>query len=361
MNASRTLAARLGWTATAAAMACTLAACHGDDDDSNEPPSMPYAVTNLVSDGAVAAAHTDPNLVNGWGVAFNPTGFVWVSAAGTSKSTLYDGNGVVQSLVVATPPGPTGIVFSGGSDFVVTRGAVSGPSRFIFAGEGGTLAGWSPAVNPNATVTAYDGGAAGKSYKGLALASQGGANFLYATDFHNGRIDMFDRTFTPFSTAGRFTDPALPAGYAPFGIQAVGDRIYVAYGRQDADAHDAVNGAGLGVIDVYDTAGALVRRLVTGGVLNAPWGMAMAPAGFGTFSNALLVGNFGDGRIHAFDPATGDLLGTLRQADGTPIEIDGLWGIAFGNGVNAQPTTTLFFAAGPADETHGLYGRIDLK
>jgi uncharacterized protein (TIGR03118 family) len=268
---------------------------------------------------------------------------------------------VVQSLVVATPPGPTGIVFSGGSDFVVTRGAVSGPSRFIFAGEGGTLAGWSPTVNRTAAVKVYDGSAAGKSYKALALAAQGGANFLYAADFHNGAVDMFDRTFTPFSTAGRFRDAALPAGYAPFGIQAIGDRIYVAYAKQDAQAHDAVNGAGLGVIDVYDTAGALLRRLVTGGPLDAPWGMAMAPAGFGSFGNALLVGNFGDGRINAFDPATGNHLGTLGKSDGTPIVIDGLWGIAFGNGVNAQPSTTLFFASGPADETHGLYGRIDLE
>ena len=361
MNVSRTFGARLGWAAAAAAAAFALVACGGDDD----PPAAPatkFTVTPLVSDGSIAAAHTDANLVNGWGVAFNPTGFVWVADAGTAKSTLYDGNGVVQSLVVATPPSPTGIVFNGtASDFVVTRAGVSGASAFIFAGEDGTLAGWSPTVNRTATVTVFDGGNAGKSYKGLALAAQGGANFLYATDFHNGAVDMFDRTFTPFSTAGRFRDAALPAGYAPFGIQAIGSQIYVTYAKQDAQAHDAVNGAGLGVVDVFDTAGTFVKRLVAGGPLNAPWGVAMAPAGFGTFGSALLVGNFGDGRINAFDPATGRFLGALSKADGTPIVIDGLWGIAFGNGVNQQPATTLFFAAGPVDETHGLYGRIDMQ
>ena len=362
MNVSRTFGARTGRTLAAAAFAAwALVACSGDDD-SPAAPATKFTLTALVSDGSVAGTRTDPNLVNGWGVAFNPTGFVWVADAGTARSTLYDGNGVVQSLVVATPPSPTGIVFNGtATDFVVTQAGVSGASAFIFAGENGTLAGWSPTVNRTAAVPVYDGSSAGKSYKGLALASQGGASFLYAADFHNGAVDMFDRTFTPFSTAGRFRDPGLPAGYAPFGIQAIGNQIYVAYARQDATAHDAVNGAGLGVIDVFDPAGAFVRRLVTGGPLNAPWGMAMAPADFGTFANALLVGNFGDGRINAFDPATGNFLGTLSKTDGTPIVIDGLWGIAFGNGVNQQPTTTLFFASGPAGETHGLYGRIDAQ
>ena len=356
MNISRTLRARAAWPA-AVIVACALAACGGDDNPSGTPPT-PFKVTNLVSDGTIAAAHADANLVNGWGVAFNPTGFIWVANAGTAKSTLYDGNGVVQSLVVATPPSPTGIVYSGSTDFVVTKAGVSAPSRFIFASEGGMLAGWAPSVSLNSTVTVYDGSAAGKSYKGLAISAQG----LYATDFHNGAVDTFDRTFTPFSIAGRFKDPALPAGYAPFGIQAIGNQIYVTYAKQDAQAHDAVNGAGLGVVDVFDTTGAFFKRLVTGGALNAPWGVALAPAGFGTFSNALLVGNFGDGKINAYNPATGDFLGTLGKADGTPIVIDGLWGIAFGNGINAtQPTTTLFFASGPADETHGLYGRIDLQ
>lgn len=324
-----------------------------------------YAATHLVSDGS-GTTYTDPNLVNGWGLAFNPQGFVWVADNGTSTSTLYDGHGVPQSLVVSIPPGlaghanPTGIVFNGSTDFVVSQGGVSGASVFVFVGEAGTVAGWSPGVNPTSAVTMFDGSAAGTIYKGVAIAAQGSANFLYATDFHNGRVDVFDAGFNKAATAGGFTDPSLPAGYAPYGIQAIGNHIYVSYAKQDALAHDEIAGAGLGVVDVFDTAGHLVRQLIgAGGALNAPWGLTMAPAGFGPFGNALLVGNFGDGKINAFDPMTGALLGTLSKADGSPIVIDGLWGIAFGNGLNDQPTNTLFFTAGPGDEAHGVYGRID--
>ncbi len=326
---------------------------------------MSYAATNLVSDGS-ATTYTDANLINGWGVAFNPQGFVWVADNGTSKSTLYDGHGVPQSLVVSIPAGqsgsanPTGIVFSGSQDFVVSQSGVSGASRFIFVGEAGTVSGWSPGVSMTAAVTVFDGGAVGKVYKGAALAAQGSANFLYATDFHGGTVDVFDARFTKVTAAGGFVDPALPAGFAPFGIQAIGTSVYVSYAKQDAQAHGEVIGAGLGVVDVFDTGGHLIKTLVAaGGVLNAPWGMAMAPANFGPFSNALLVGNFGDGKINAFNPATGAMLGTLSKADGSAIAINGLWGIAFGNGLNSQPTNTLFFAAGPGGQAHGQYGRID--
>lgn len=326
-----------------------------------------YKVSNLVSDGGVAAPHTDTNLVNAWGLAFNPKGFVWVAAAGTSKSTLYDGNGVPQSLVVSIPAGvrgaaePTGIVFNSSQDFKVSQGGLSGASPFLFAGEAGTLSGWSPTVNSTQAITVYDGGGNGSIYKGLALASRGSQNLLYAADFHNAAIDVFDTNFAKVSVSGGFRDPALPAGYAPFGIQALGNSIYVAYARQDAQAEDEVAGAGLGVVDVFDSDGNLLRRLVSGGPLNAPWGMAMAPSDFGAFSGALLVANFGDGKINAFDASTGQHLGTLSDSAGAPIVIDRLWGIAFGNGLNAQPTNTLFFTAGPADETHGLYGRIDMQ
>jgi uncharacterized protein (TIGR03118 family) len=163
------------------------------------------------------------------------------------------------------------------------------------------------------------------------------------------------------STAGGFVDPTLPAGYAPFGIQAIGGSIVVTFAKQDAAAHDDVAGAGLGIVDVFDSSGHFVKRLVdAGGLLNAPWGLALAPANFGPFSNALLVGNFGDGKINAFDATTGAPMGTLTNAAGMPIAIDGLWGLAFGNGINAQPTNTLFFSGGPSDETHGVFGRIDL-
>jgi uncharacterized protein (TIGR03118 family) len=352
--------------------AAVLTACGGGGDSGGGMGTSSYAATSLVSDFSAStnpynSANVDTHLVNAWGLAFNPTGFVWVANAGTSTSTLYDGNGVAQTLVVAIPDGaagtanPTGIVFSGSTDFVVSQGGLSGASRFIFAGEAGTLSGWSPGVNLNNAVTVFDGVSAGAVYKGLALASSGGANFLYAADFHNGRVDVFDATFAKVTVAGGFTDPTLPAGYAPFGIQAIGGSIYVTFAKQDAAAEDDVAGAGLGLVDVFDATGHFVKRLVdVGGALNAPWGIALAPADFGSFSNALLVANFGDGKINAFNASTGAKLGTLSKADGTPIAIDGLWGIAFGNGINSQPTNTLFFTGGPSNETHGVYGRIDV-
>ena len=361
------------WLLASLCAAVLMTACGGGGDDAPAGGmGNAYVATSLVSDfnastNPYSSANVDTHLVNAWGLAFNPTGFVWVANAGTSTSTLYDGNGVAQTLVVAIPDGaagtanPTGIVFSGSTDFVVNQGGLSGPSRFIFVGEAGTLSGWSPGVNLNNAVTVFDGAAAGAIYKGLALASSGGANFLYATDFHNGRVDVFDASFAKVTVAGGFTDPTLPAGYAPFGIQAIGGSIYVTFAKQDAAAEDDVSGAGLGLVDVFDATGNFVKRLVdVGGVLNAPWGIALAPADFGPFSGALLVANFGDGKIHAFNASTGALLGTLSNANGTPIAIDGLWGIAFGNGINNQPTNTLFFTGGPADETHGVYGRIDI-
>ena len=363
-----------GWLTGGLVLAGLLAACGGGDGGSEVPlqpiagpaVSSVYAVTNLVSDGpAVSAAHTDANLKNGWGLAFNPKGFAWVAANGTSKSTLYDGNGVPQSLVVSVPAtsdaDPTGIVFNATPDFKVTQGAASAPAAFIFVGEAGTVSGWAPSVNSTASVTMFDGSAANKVYKGLAIASFSGTNYLYAADFHNGKVDVFNGSFAPATLPGGFANPGLPAGYAPFGIQAIGDRIYVAYAKRAATGDDEQGGDGLGVVAVFDTGGTLIRQLAVGGALNAPWGMAMAPANFGGFSGALLVGNFGDGKINALDPATGNMLGTLSKADGTPIVVDGLWGIAFGNDLLSQPSNTLFFAAGPSDEAHGLYGRIDLK
>jgi uncharacterized protein (TIGR03118 family) len=315
-----------------------------------------------------SSSNVDPHLVNAWGIAFNPAGFVWVANNGTASSTLYDGNGIAQSLVVTVPPGsagtshPTGLVFNGGPGFQVTQGGVSGASPFVFVTEEGTVSGWSPGVNATNAVTVIDGAAAAKDYKGLTIATQGTATFLYATDFHNRVVDIFDSNFTPVVIAGAFTDANLPAGYAPFGIQAIGNLIYVSFAMQDALRKTQVSGAGLGAVDVFDTSGTLVKRLIpAGGALNASWGMAMAPANFGVFSNALLVANFGDGRINAFDPSTGALLGPIASASGVPIAIDGLWGLAFGNGINAQPTNTLFYTAGPGGETEGVYGRIDVQ
>lgn len=349
-------------TGCAVALAAALLACGGGHHHHHPPAVSAYVATSLVSDTpALPAAYTDPNLVNAWGVAFNPRGFVWVAANGTAKSTLYDGNGVPQSLVVSTPAGPTGVVFNGTQDFKLSQNGVTAPSPFIFASESGTISAWSPTVSATTALVVFDGGAGGSVYKGLAISRYAGANYLYAADFHNGRVDVFDANFVRVSLPGAFNDPGLPAGYAPFGIQAIGERIYVAYAKREASGDDEEAGAGLGIVNVYDTGGTLIKRLVTGGALNAPWGMALAPADFGTASNMLLIGNFGDGKIHAYDPDTGTAGGVLLKTDGTPLVIDGLWGIAFGNGLNSQPANTLFYAAGPDDETHGQYGRIDLK
>jgi uncharacterized protein (TIGR03118 family) len=355
--------------------ALSIASCGGGGGGSMTSATMAsgFVATNLVSNvnsstNPYNGSNVDPHLVNAWGIAFNPTGVVWVANNGTSTSTLYDGQGVPQSLVVSIPPGaagpakPTGIVFNGSSAFQVTQGGASGASRFIFAGEAGTLSGWSPSVNMTNAVLAVDGSANGKIYKGLAISSVGGAPRLYATDFHNGVVDVFDGNFAPVVLSGAFVDPSLPAGYAPFGIQAIGSQIFVSYAQQDAQAEDNVRGSGLGALNVFDTAGNLLRHLIpVGGKLNAPWGMVMAPADFGPFSNDLLVGNFGDGTINVFDPTSGAFLGTLSDGNGKQLVIDGLWGLAFGNGLNSQPMNTLFFAGGPADETNGVYGRIDFQ
>ena len=266
--------------AIAAGAALALASCGGGDGDGG---MASYVATNLVSDVTVAtdpykSANVDANLVNGWGIAFNPTGFVWVADNGTSKSTLYDGAGVPQSLVVSIPPGiagpakPTGIVYNSSAGFQVSQGGISGTSAFLFVGEAGTVSGWSPGVDLNNAILVVDGGPQGKIYKGLAIASNAGAPMLYAADFHNGVVDVFDANFAPVVSAGAFTDATLPAGYAPFGIQAIGNQIYVSYAKQDAQAEDEVAGAGLGAVNVFDTAGNLVKRLIpVGGKLNAPW------------------------------------------------------------------------------------------
>ncbi|SAL03669.1 hypothetical protein AWB81_06473 [Caballeronia arationis] len=360
----------LGFVACGAALA-TLVSCGGGGGSSSNSsgtssPSS-FTATALVSDGAVSAPHADPNLKNGWGVAFNPKGFVWVADNGTNVATLYDGNGTPQSLVVTIPDGtngeaaPTGIVFNGTQSFTVTQNGKSGVAAFIFAGEGGTITAWAPAVGPTNAFTMYDDRTGGAVYKGLALAASNGNNFLYATDFHNNKIDVFDTNFTKVTMPGGFKDPAIPAGFAPFGIQQVGTNLFVTYAQQDAAKHDDVAGTGLGMVDVFDTAGNLKQHFATGAPLNAPWGIAQAPSNFGAFSGAILIGNFGDGTINAFDASSGRSMGTLNSPNGSAIIEHGLWGIAFGNDLNNQPSNTLFFAAGPNDEADGVYGRIDLN
>jgi uncharacterized protein (TIGR03118 family) len=252
-------------------------------------------------------------------------------------------------------------VFNGTQSFTVTQNGKSGVAAFIFSGEGGTIAAWAPAVGPTTAFTMHDDGAGGAVYKGLALAANNGNNFLYATDFHNNKIDVFDTNFNKVSMPGGFVDTAIPAGFAPFGIQLIGSNLFVTYAMQDAAKHDDVAGAGLGMVDMFDTAGNLKQRFATGGPLNAPWGIAQAPGNFGTLSGTILIGNFGDGTINAFDAASGKSLGPVKSSNGNAIVEPGLWGLAFGNNLDNQPSNTLFFAAGPNDEADGVYGRIDLN
>jgi len=331
-------------------------------------PAGSYAVSNLVSNSsAIPAANTDSGLVNPWGIVFNPLGPVWIADNASNEATLYVENGIKFPLTVTIPAGsngpagPTGIVYNSGSGFNVSLdGLLPSSSQFIFAGLAGTITAWSEVLDTFNAVTVYDGGAGGAVYTGLAMASKGGAQFLYAADFRNNKIDVFDSSFSKAApAAASFADLDLPAGYAPFGIQNVGGLLYVSYAAQPttAGAHEDI-GPGLGLIDVYQPDGILQSRFASGAPLNAPWGMALAPADFGAFSNDLLVGNFGDGTINAFDPATGAYLGSLGDSSGQAIAIGDLWGLAFGNGLFGQATNSLFFTAGSNGETVGSYGSI---
>jgi uncharacterized protein (TIGR03118 family) len=350
--------------------AALLSACGGGSHGGSSPMAAQMTTgltdTALVSDGVIMAAHTDSNMLNAWGVAAAPGGPFWISDNNSNKATVYDGTGAPQPVIVAIPAGangpanPTGQVYNGTADFVITTAAGSAPAQFLFAGEGGTIAGWAQSVSGSTASIAYDDAAGGAVYKALALASNGSANFLYATDLHNAKIDVFDAGFHKVTPAGAFADPAIPAGFAPFGIQLIGSQLYVTYAKQDATAHDETLGAGLGYVDLFDTGGNLVKRFASSGVLNAPWGIAMAPSGFGAAAGNLLIGNFGDGTINRFDPASGMSLGALTLASGKQLAVPGLWALVFGNGAANQPAGTLFYTAGPNNQADGVFGRVDL-
>jgi uncharacterized protein (TIGR03118 family) len=298
--------------------------------------------------------------VNGWGIVAGPTTPWWVSNNGTNTSTLYGGTGNKVPLTVNVPGGPTGTVFNGNSaDFVVSQGGKSGAARFLFATEGGMVLGWSPTVNGTLAVAGADDSSQGAIFKGLATLN----DRLYATDFHNGRVDAFDVSFAP--VAAPFKDAKIPKGYAPFGIQALSGNIFVTYAKQDAQRKDDVPGDGAGYVDEFDPNGQLLARVAQGGRKNAPpnapWGLALAPASFGPFGGDLLIGNFGNGRISAYHENGGGhwvYKGQLRLGDGTLLTIDGLWGIGFGNDAAAGPSTSLYYAAGPGGEAHGAFGVI---
>jgi len=320
--------------------------------------------TNLVSARPGLALIQDPNLVNPWGISMSATSPFWVANNVTGTATLYRGdvNGspfVKNALIVTIPGGsPTGTVFNGTADFVVHSGTASGPGVFLFASQVGIISGWNPQVPPGST-QAQIGGGAHAVYTGLAIGQAGGANYLYAPDFEHRHIDVYDKSFLIVSLDGSFDDPNIPDSYSPFNIQNLGGKLYVTYAQQSHKEPDEETDRGSGFVDVFDTSGHLLQRLISGNHLKAPWGLALAPADFGAFSHALLVGNFGDGQIHAYDPATGQYLGEMKAESGKPVVIDGLWGITFGNGV-AGDRNALYFAAGPDDETHGLFGSLRL-
>jgi uncharacterized protein (TIGR03118 family) len=315
-----------------------------------------YSWTNFQSDIPGVAQHVDPNLVNPWGMSVSPGGTIWVSDNGTGVSTLYQQDGTANSLVVTIPTAarnreggnPTGQVFNGTSFFQVTKNGISGPARFIFVSEDGSISGWNPTVDPTNAIIAVDNGTnRGNNraiYKGATLGEAGGHNFLYATDFHTGKVHTFDENFHQVNPNG-FVDPNLPSGYAPFGIRTFNNEVFVTYAKQDHKREDDVACAGCGFVSVFDTSGNFLRRLISNGELNAPWGLALVEG------DELWVGNFGDGRINNYDPVTGAFIETLMRADGTPLQFDGLWDLL-------PLTDGVFFTAGIADEEHGLFGII---
>jgi uncharacterized protein (TIGR03118 family) len=322
--------------------------------------SQPYVVTPLVSNGGVPASHTDPALVNGWGLAALTLSPWWVADNGTNKSTLYNSAGVKNPLEVSVPGGPTGMVANNsGAGFPVTGTTTTAPSRFIWANEAGEIRGWNPAADGTHALVGVP--SSGAIYKGLAIATGPAGLELYATDFHNNKVDVFASNWAPVKIAGAFVDPNMKKHYAPFGIQAIGNRIFVTYARQDKAREDERAGHGKGFVDVYDTAGTLLGRVASKDDLNAPWGVAMASPTFGEFANDLLVGNFGDGRINVYEPRpNGDYQarGQLRGIDGKPLTIDGLWALEVSTGGQNGTPGTLFFTAGPNDENDGLFGKI---
>ena len=318
-----------------------------------------YVQHNLVSDVPGTADVTDPNLVNPWGISISATSPFWVSNNRKGNSTLYNGSGTITPLVVAVPSAagagqtgtPTGQVNNSTTTaFLLANGR---GASFIFSTEDGVIAGWNTGATATAMATK-----AGAVYKGLAIGANSSGPLLYAANFSAGTVDVFDTKFAATKVSGGFLDPGIPAGFAPFNIWALGGKLYVTYAKQDGAKQEDVAGAGNGFVDVFDFDGNLQKRLISNGALNSPWGLAIAPSTFGAFPGALLVGNFGDGRINAFDPTSGALLGTLQDSSGKAIVISGLWALLVGNGASGGDKNTLYFTAGISGEQHGLLGSL---
>jgi uncharacterized protein (TIGR03118 family) len=372
--------------------ALALVACGGGGGSSSGGTSQPvmqassgFADTALVSDkvGVVATTATiDANLSNPWGVAIAPGLPFWIADNNSNLSTLYSGTGVnetgtltgsnevgiaIPASAAGVPANPSGQVYNGDGGFLITTSGGKESALFIFDGEGGTIAAWASDSGATA-VTVYDDGVTNGAnhavYKGLALGAVNGSSLLYATDLHNNKVDVFDTNFAkPTDMQGKFIDPEIPTGFVPFGIVALNGHLYVSYTQQDAAKHDEMTGAGLGYVDTFDFSGNFVSRFASAGVLNAPWGMAIAPAGFGSLAGDVLIGNFGDGKINIFTPkgtALAASMGPLTVINGGTITIPGLWSLVFGNGDADKPLTTLFYTAGFADQTDGVFGSIAL-
>jgi uncharacterized protein (TIGR03118 family) len=366
----------LSTSLTALAVITTITAARADDDA--------YKVVPLVSNLSAVAPVQDPVLQNPWGVAFTPAGSpFWIADNATGCSTLYDGDGTKVALQVSiplpgnvvpntdckpvnpivttvpTPAAPTGIIWNPTTNpataFLVPGTTV--PASFIFVTEDGTISAWAGGLNPaNQAVQAVDNSAKGAVYKAVAFGTNVNGDFLYATNFRAGTIDVFDHDYKPASTDGKFVDPNIPAGFAPFGIQKIDGDLFVSYAKQNAQKHDDVAGRGNGFVDVFDTDGHLLRRFANRGHLNSPWGMTRASFAFGHFSGMILIGNFGDGRVNVFD-SRGEFVDQLEDSRGKPLVIDGLWTLTLGGGAKSSPDT-LYFTAGPNSETNGLFGTI---
>ena len=331
-------------------VAACAAAC-GDNDNLvlDAPQAQAFVRTDLVTDAQ------DPNLINAWGITPGAQGF-WIADNGTGKVSIYDGNGnaLGNNGAITIEPGITGITTNPTTTQLLMSGnGITAPALFLFASETGSLWGWNNAINATGGVKVFS--TANGVFKGVATTMVNGLARVYITDFHNGNVIMLDSGLQVMPQA--FADSMLPAGFAPFGIAVIGNQVFVSFAQQDSAGHDEVDGPGLGLVDVFDLDGGLVSRFATAGDLNAPWGMVLAPSTFGRFGNTILVGNFGDGKITAFDPNSGAELGQLTDASSNLIVVDGLWGITFGTSTVGDPNA-FYFAAGPGGESHGLYGRI---
>jgi uncharacterized protein (TIGR03118 family) len=392
MNSFRNIASRASVSAQLGVVcALTVVACGGGGGGGSAsqmvpPAAMGFTDTALVSNNGtvVATAKTmDANLQNPWGIAVAPGLPFWISDNNSNLSTLYSGIGAVETQEVTGSPdvgiaipvsaagvqaNPTGQVYNGAGGFMIPTSQGQESALFIFDGEGGTIAAWANDSGATA-VTAYDDGVANGAdhavYKGLAIGTVGGATYLYATDLHNSKVDVFDTNFSkPAAMQGKFVDPNIPAGFVPFGIQALNGNLYVTFAKQDSAKHDEITGAGLGYVDIFDFSGNLVSQFASAGALNAPWGIAIAPAGFGSLQGNVLIGNFGDGTINIFSPngtALANFEGPLMSTSGQPIAFPGLWSLVFGNGDADKPVTTLFYTAGFADQTDGVFGGITVS